>query len=175
MCYEAIYVIEQNEQTPYYWNTIIRQENRDLGQTQFLGKMGLFYRSLTPPHDKRDLFPPKRQVSVLNVTASTINGSPLLVAFSPLRSNEDSTHAMLVRSSHEAVHQEQLVNSIPLPDRNRVFAAFDYLRTCKEHKSFQQQRQEGPRAISRRHQRLGVLSRARHGHEVQREQRCVSI
>ena len=56
MCYEAIYVIEQNEQTPYYWNTIIRQENRDLGQTKFLGKMGLFIGLSHHPMTKETYF-----------------------------------------------------------------------------------------------------------------------
>ena len=44
-----------------HWSAAMKKTEIS-GQTQFLGKIGLFCRSLVPLHDKRDIFPPKSQV-----------------------------------------------------------------------------------------------------------------
>jgi len=58
------------------------------------------------------------------------------LSFAPLREREEDSHAMLVRSGHDVVHQEELLNSPTMQDEQRLLAVLAFLRLWNERVRF---------------------------------------
>ena len=58
------------------------------------------------------------------------------LSFAPLRERPEDSHAMLVRSGHDVVHQEELLNLPSMQDEQRLLAVLEFLRLCNERVRF---------------------------------------
>ena len=70
------------------------------------------------------------------ITETLCVQGPFFLSFDKLRKRDETKHAMLVRSDYDVVNQEEIVNSPPGPDQQRMFAALDYLRGRNERVKF---------------------------------------
>jgi hypothetical protein len=63
---------------------------------------------------------------------------PFFLGFAKLQKKDDTMHAMLVRTGYDIVPQEEMVNSPPLADQQRISAVEDYLRSRNERVRFKE-------------------------------------
>jgi hypothetical protein len=63
---------------------------------------------------------------------------PFFLSFAKLQTTNDTMHAMLVRTGYDIVPEEEIVNSPPLADQQRILAVEDYLRSRNERVRFKE-------------------------------------
>jgi hypothetical protein len=63
---------------------------------------------------------------------------PFFLGFAKLQKKDDTMHAMLVRTGYDIVPQEEIVNSPPFADQQRISAVEDYLRSRNERVRFKE-------------------------------------